>query len=82
MKLREFAGHVNRAEAVYVWVEYAEAAGTYLKVEKVVAREIVKDAKATDGEITEISAHLDKGELFVGGVQLTEGAAKGKDEEE
>ena len=66
MTPRELAGHVNRAKACFIYVDYSshEDGAMWLEVTKVKAKEIVDDAR--DSDVEEIAAHVAKGEVYIG----------------
>lgn len=70
MKPRDFAGAVNRAKTVWVWVAYAPGFGTYVECAKVAAKALVTQAK--DDGVDEIEAEVEDGELFIGEELTTE----------
>jgi hypothetical protein len=54
MKLRQAAGEINRAKRVFAWVTIdpeVEEGGLYVKIEKVVAKEILDFCRARIDEI-------------------------------
>jgi hypothetical protein len=89
---RELAGHINRAKAVYVWVEFGivpgedgdEILGDYLRIEKKTAKDIV-DMLREEGNAEPI-IELKRGgkDVYIGApvdVEADEGG-EGEEEEE
>jgi len=78
MRLRELGGAIRSAKMVYVYVPYnlteeeaqegkeAESTehGVWLAVPRSTARMVIEDAK--EHEIEEITARMERGELFIG----------------
>jgi hypothetical protein len=76
---RELAGHINRAGAVYVFVQYAPEAGCYIEIAKTAAREIVADMRSPGEMVPVVWVDLDGGKadgtgasLYIGGEEIFE----------
>lgn len=66
MRPRELAGKINRAKAVFIYVDFsAHPEGYYwLEIPRARAKEIVDDAR--DKGIEEIAAHANRKGVFIG----------------
>lgn len=82
MRLRQFSGEINRAEAVYVSVEFSsnEENGTmWIEIPKTNAKEII--AHATEHGIEEIEGvTIDDGCLYIDGPGEEEDSPPGEPE--
>jgi hypothetical protein len=66
MRPHALAGAINRAKAVYLYVDYGadDAAYMWLEIPKARAKEIVDDARASD--IDNVAARVERGEVYIG----------------
>jgi len=80
MKLREYAGAVNRAKSVFLWCPYAPGFGDWVETTKVAAKNLADTAKAEGA--TEIEARVEEGDLYIGEELTSEPADEPEEEEE